>query len=316
VIASHLELVDLGRVPRTRTVYHDSPLSIRAAIAMLDAGVIPPDLRAPARPQDLLLKGLLGWLGSRMTAARSFDLGFDFEEKGGAVHLALGPPYEGRWSHYSSPERKRLQFYGIGARCRRAEEMITGLGQTALAVLQEVSAIGFRIWLPQSVEDFSGLAHAKFKADVKSIPAWARKPQPLDAAALASLANPKRVKHTGRLARAIVGLYGALSTHRAHIRLQNRKPGRLCVLGLSWDKKPDFSWRSVTRHVYDNWMFKGDTSERRGAHYASTQVADGPGLAKGIAEFFAGIEPVFPILTAAQKVVDELVTKTENRYDD
>jgi hypothetical protein len=318
MIASHLELMDLGRVPRTRTVYHDSPLSIRAAIAMLDAGVIAPDLRAPARPQDLLLKGLLGWLGARMSAARSFDLGFRFEEKEGAVHLFLGPPYEGRMSHYSAPERKRLDLHAIGTRCRRAEEMITGLGQTALDVLAEVSAIGFRIWLPQSVEEFSGLAHARFKADVRNIPVWARKPSALDAAALASLSNPKRVKHTGRLARAIVGLYEALSTHRAGIRLTNRKPGRLCVLGLSWEKASDHDYlrRSVSRHVYDNWMFKGEVSERRGSHYASVAIADGPGLAKGIAEFFAGIEPIFPILTAAQKVVDELITKSESSDDD
>jgi hypothetical protein len=309
VIASYLELPELGRVPRTRTVYHDSPLSIFAAIAMIDAGVIPADLRAAARPQDLLCNGLARWLASRMSGARSFDLGLEYEEEEGSVRLALAAPYAEKRTRYSPARRKHLTFHNIGTRCRRAEEMITGLGQTALGILAEVSTIALPIWLPQSVEEQAKHAHGHRKADLKGIPEWARRPHRiLDAATLASLANPKRTMHTGRLARAIVGLRDVLSTHHAKVRLPNRKLGRLCALGLSWEKA---SFSSLTRHVYDNWLWRGARVRGTpGAWYASAQIADtSPGLAEGIAEFFAGIEPIFQILAATQKVVDELVEK-------
>lgn len=298
-----LEIPDLHRAPRSRTVYGDSPIAAQAALAFLStpfgataaksssaAGVIHAALRAwldaftlmpPTREPNQPLANVL-----RRHIVYALRAEYWEPESGGGIRLDLDATLNAS------------TVFAVSQRLKAAE-IYRGLGQSALVSLARASDVSIPILLPQTL--FQMARGRKYlKARLKNFPDWVADPQPLERATLVGLANPKRTRFTGRLARAILALDQAVAAARA-IDMPKRRLLVQFPLALTWE--PVLNWDSAYRQILDDWSHDHD---RDLVTIFSLEAKAGPQLASALGRFMKAIAATGPVLQAVTTLVAEL----------
>lgn len=302
-VASFLELPELGRAPRTWTVYGETPVSAKAALAFL-AGPYGAHAHEASGAVQVIQAALRGWMGSftRMpkedkpakTLAQIFheprvlfELRAEYSETDtGAVHLELGAVNNSNW-------------YSIGQRLRQAEQF-RGLGQSALVALARAADSGLPIMMPMTLA-YMATGRKYLMAHLSKYPGWVLDPQPLDRGVIEGLANPHRTRFTGRLARAILALEKAVAEAK-DLELPSRKTLTVYPLSVVWETKVD--WGSAYRMITDDF---GHRHDRRGpATIFALDQMPGPQLKTALERFMVSIARTGPILCAVSALVKEL----------
>lgn len=302
-----LELPDLGRVPRGYTVYGETALSARAASALLDSPFGAHGAAATS-PAEIIKLVLRGWLDSftklpaeqkpAKTLAEVFQpsvVGYDLI----AAYTESNPETESEAVIITLHAKARNHnVHAIGARLRDAEQL-RGLGQSALVALARAADASLPIMMPTTLARMAG-GRKYLQAELKNFPRWVLDPQPLDRATLEGLANPRRTKFTGRLARAILAVDVAVAATR-DVRLPKHLGVTEFPLSVTWEAT--LNYQSAYMRILDDWR---NDREKSTAIFQFEHAKGAGRFDSQLSKFLTSIAATGPVLRAAWNLVNEL----------
>jgi hypothetical protein len=181
-------------------------------------------------------------------------------------------------------------------------EQLRGLGQTALVALARAADAGLPILLPQTLAVMAG-DRKYLKERLESLPAWVLDPQPIERRSLEALANPRRTKFTGKLARAILQVEAAVAAAK-DLKLP-RAAGVLTAYPLivSFEGSRD-RWNTALMQITDN--FRRGQDEDCLFRMVRRPAA---GTAAELQWFLSSIASTAPILHAVDALLQVLTSK-------
>lgn len=318
------EIPSLDAVPRSYTLHTVDLLAARAALTMLDLGMIATGAQEKA-PGDLLRSGLKHWLDLHTTDLRRYHFRIDCGEFD--ARSPFGDPV-GRVMRFDFASWNRQPFI-VGPAITKCERAITGLGQTALHWLDIAGEIlpiysphnalrlaSFEYWggcdneaevVSQAESDGEDLIKQGLltrKQFDTHIPHWASVPKnAIRMEALKQLANPRRTTITGRVARALIELIETLARERRKVKFitDEEHPLLPFALWLRWSAKDPMP------RIFDD--FANAASEHGEFREDAARIAIGYDKGSGqiLRNFLRGIEPAFPIARAVEGVLDALL---------
>jgi hypothetical protein len=304
-----IDLPDLGRVPRAYTVYRLSPLSAKVALALLDTeyGHFAGDASMAA---DVISRVLRGWIDALVSIPPD-PRGKTLADKLGARrinHLVRAAYTEADGEFEIALQGTGQGWYNIGKRLKDAEQL-RGLGQSALVALARAADASLPILLPHTLIDMAG-PRKYLREHLKSFPAWVLDPQPLSRRSLDFLANPKRTKFTGRLARAILAVEAAVAAAK-DVRLP-AMPADLTAYPLV------LQWETGDRYSSAFTAITDDHRHRAGELATIFRIGGkpGPNLARNLQAFLSSIAATAPVLRAVSALVDVLSSTGKTNDDD
>lgn len=342
--AAALELPVLDGAPRSRTVYMDSPVSARAALALLDAGLIDPDAKGN-KPGELVHQALKRWLDQlpqRFGATLTYEeIALATTEKIGAPGVKLELTDYRKAEAYGFYRNERETRTCIGPKLDRAETMIPGLGQTTLILLGEASDASLPLLLPQTLFDMArlvywgGAAAETNKQKLADLAAQNRGRRPgrelvtarmfhhaipkcfcqperrLGRPALDHLAAKGRPDLIRTLAKALVALEQALE---GKPRTTHDRPPLMYAGRVAFES---YGFQTMERRVIDDYTnkFQRDHAmgeSRTGYLMKNTFRVNEPSFHANLVGFFKRLDPSFPILVAADRVLDVLADRRDN----
>lgn len=152
MIASALEIPRLGsprHCPRSLKVHgSDSGVMARAAVALIDAGIMVDTPRGTGTGADVVYRGLQAWLDKQCQGMHVFDFALHLAEVDDLDDVSYGtrvPPRRVVGHHLDIELNTASGYWGkwiaIGGGVTRLEKAAPGLGETALWWLNEVSCV-------------------------------------------------------------------------------------------------------------------------------------------------------------------------------
>lgn len=313
---SALEIPHLGTVPRTWSVHCAEPTLARAALALLDLGFL--DGRARSlMPAELVRQGMQCWADGVARGLQFFEL-----------HLSCGNAVDGGGdpSFALTLTVLDINHVSIGRRLAELERRHPGLGQTVLYWIGEAARHAVPIFTPAYALDaacwsywagcpneaeiaadmklqgdtYDGLTRAEFD---RAIPRWASHPRPrLSGKAIKALCRLPATSNTGRVARALLTLIGAIAENAPRIETGPANGEGLPVFPpavvLHWHKTQIIG--RVFDDAADYFMESGEYAEK----LAQSLMLAGDDLAKNLRTFLDGVTPMLQIVRTIDQLLD------------
>lgn len=310
-----LELPELGRLPRNWTMHRPGALSARTALALLDAGHLPPST-PKASPASLIHTGLQRWIDTQTEGMTLLSFSIDYAE----TDLPDAPG-----STIQIAARKGSEIF-IGAKLGELERRFTGLGRAVLHEIDRTALLGVPFFTPASALRWARQLYwtgrnregrMTLSAFHHAMPRWTAEPHntdPLDSAQLRGMAvNRTKLKPrlAGDVAAAILELREARDTCAPLIRRGDARaipdPQYSCqALMLRWSRNDAMARVEDDRRHHAWAQRRNDSLASYFAIKALPEQRAGKPYEDRVRDFLAGVEPMFKVLRATDRLVNKI----------